>query len=177
MNAVSVNITSGRLLVGASAAVGMSAHQTMHAVEEPEAEQADDHAGRDHLRDVPVHVMADLVGEDDFDLFGREFVEQRVAHQHAARAAEAGEHRVGFRRVGAQAQAVDAFDREAGAFGQALHAVDELGVFDRLDFVEQRHDQHRGELAQQHADDEERGRGDQPPVGARVPDDPEQARR
>ena len=93
-----MNITSGRLLVGASAAVGMPAHQTMHAVEEPEAGEADDDARRDHLRDVPVHMVADLVGEDDFDLFGREFFEQRVAHQHAARAAEAGQHRVGLLR-------------------------------------------------------------------------------
>ena len=45
----------------------------------------------------------------------------------------------------------------------------------RLDFVEQRHDQHRRELAEDDADDEERGGGDQPPVRARVPDDPEQA--
>ena len=78
-------------------------------------------------------------------------------------------------RVGAEAEAVDAFDRDAGAFGEALHAGVELGVFDRLDFVEQRHDDDRRELAEDDADDEERGGGDQPPVVAGVPDDPEQA--
>ena len=50
-----------------------------------------------------------------------------------------------------------------------------LGVFERLDFVEQRHDEDRRELAEDDADDEERGGGDQPPVVAGVPDDPEQA--
>ncbi len=112
-------------------------------------------------------VVADLVGEDDFDLVGREFVEQRVAHEHAARAAEAGEHGVGLRRVGAEAEAIDAFDREAGAVGEALHAVEQLGIVERFDFVEQRHDEHRRELAEDDADDEERGGGDQPPVRSR----------
>ena len=81
-----------------------------------------------------------------------------------------------FTRVGAEAQAVDAFDREAGAFGQVVScACIELGVVDRLDFVEQRHDEDRRELAQDDADDEKRRGRDQPPVRAGVPDDPEQA--
>ena len=110
-NAVSVNITSGRLRVGASAAVGMPAHQMIDAVDEVEAGEAHDDAGRDHLRDVSVDVVAEFVGEDHVDFFGREFFEERVAHQDAAGAAEAGEHGVGFLRVGAEAEAVDAFDR------------------------------------------------------------------
>ncbi len=59
--------------------------------------------------------------------------------------------------------------------GQLLHAGVEFGVFDRLDLVEQRHDEHRRELAEDDADDKERSGGDQPPVGTGVPDDPEQA--
>ena len=68
----------------------------------------------DQLDDVPMHMVADLVGEDHFDLVGRELIEQRVAQNHAARAAQAGEHCVRFHRVAAQVQAIHALDREAG---------------------------------------------------------------
>ena len=129
MNTVSVNITSGRRWWARRRRWGCRPTTMITRSMQPEAGEADDDAGGDHLRDVAVHVVADLVGEDDFDFVGREFVEQRVAHQHAARAAEAGEHGVGFRGVGAEAEAVDAFDREAGAVGEALHAVDQARRF------------------------------------------------
>ena len=122
-NAVSVNITSGKLATGAAAAVGMSAHQKSTRSISQKPARLTTTPVRDHLRDVPVDVVAELVGEDDVDFFGRELFQQRVAHQHAAGAAEAGEHRVCFLRVGAEAEAVDAFDREAGAGGQLLHAA------------------------------------------------------
>ena len=43
------------------------------AVDEVEAGEADDDAGRDHFWDVSVDVVAEFVGEDDVDFFGREF--------------------------------------------------------------------------------------------------------
>ncbi len=51
----------------------MPAHQAMDAVDEVEAGEADDNASGDHLLDVAVDVVAQLVGEDDVDFFGREF--------------------------------------------------------------------------------------------------------
>ena len=59
---------------------------------------------------------------------GENFSKQRVAHQHASRAAEAGEHRVGLHRVGRQAHAVDAFDRQARPRSQAVHPLVERGI-------------------------------------------------
>src|SRR6476660_8332544 len=97
--------------------------------------------------------MAKLVGEDNVDLVGREFVEQRVAHEDSACAAQAGKHGVGLLGVGAQAEAVNAFDRKAGALSELLHAGVELFVLDWLDLVEEWHDEHGSELAENDADD------------------------
>jgi hypothetical protein len=61
-----------------------------------------------------VHMMADLMGEDDLDLLGGELVEKGVAEQHAPRAAQAGEGGVRLARLLAEVQPVDAFDVQPG---------------------------------------------------------------
>ena len=71
-------------------------------------------SGHDALRWKPnrrhagVNVVSEFVSENDIDFFGRELLEQCVAHQDAACAAETGERCVGFLRAGAEAEAVDA---------------------------------------------------------------------
>ena len=65
------------------------------------------------------HVVANLMGEDDFDFVGRESGQQRIAEQYAARAAQAGQHGVGLDRLVAKIHTIDAFDRQAGALRPA----------------------------------------------------------
>ena len=95
--------------------------------------------------DVPEDVVADLVGEDDFDLVGGELVQQRIAQEDAAGAAQSGQHGVGLHGLVAEGHAVDALDRQAGARGQPADPRGQFGVVEPLDLVEQRQDQHRQE--------------------------------
>ena len=90
------------------------------AVADPESGHAEHQAEEDHLADVAENMMPDLVGEDHGDLRGREIVQERIAQQHPPRAAQAGQHGVGLDRFLAQGDAVNAFDRQAGAGGQSF---------------------------------------------------------
>jgi len=89
----------------------------------PEARRAAEEAGQHDFADVAEDVVADLVGEDDFDFVGRENRLGGYRQQDAARGAEAGEHGVGLDGLVAQVHAVDALDRQSGALGPAGDAV------------------------------------------------------
>src|SRR5438876_12020006 len=96
-----------------------------------------------------VHMMADLVRENDFDLLGGELVEESVAEQDAARATQAGEGGVGLARLLAEVQPVDALDGEPGPRAQPLQTLLEGGVIQARDLVEERQDEY-GQQAAQH---------------------------
>ena len=75
----------------------------------------------------------------------------------------------------ARPRPVHTFDGETSAFGEAFHAASELFVVEAFDFIEEGYEEDWCELAKHNADDEEDGGGDEPPIGAGVPDHPEQA--
>ena len=56
-------------------------------IHQPQPGDRQDHTDDDQLGQMAMNMMADLMRENDLDLFGRELVQERIAQQHAARAA------------------------------------------------------------------------------------------
>ena len=92
-------------------------------VADPESEDTVEPAGEHHFGDVMIDMVANFMGKDDLDLVEREFRQQRVAQDHPARPPQPGQHGVGLDRFLAQAQPVDALNRQPRALGQPRPAL------------------------------------------------------
>ena len=97
-------------------------------------------------------VMSQLVSQDRFDLIGGKLVDERIAQHDAAGVADAGQRGVGGFRPPGHIELEDPAHFGIGAAGQLEQAVGQFPVLlSQWDiFVEQRHDQDRGKVGQQH---------------------------
>src|SRR5713101_5129344 len=118
---------------------------------------------------MAMDMMADLVREHHLHLFGRELIHERVAEQNPSRSAQARKSGVGFPRLRAQVKTIDSLDVEARAENQFLKTLQERGVIDGSEFIEERQDQHRHDTAQDEGRQEPAGRRPQPPQRAAKP--------
>ena len=116
------------------------------------------------LPDVAVHVMRELVRQDDLDLLVGVFGEHRVRHEDPPRRAEAGQRRIGFLGLVGEAPLVRAEHARTRAFGERQQPRAQRVAIERLHRVEQRQQQHRRQIGQ--ADDQQREHqaGRQPPA-------------
>ncbi len=101
-------------------------------------------------------MVAQLMSQHGFDLVGGEFVQQRVAQQDAACAPQPGQGSVGGLGAAAHIELVHAAHLRSGLRRQAFQAHCQAGVFaaQRFDLEEQRQEQHRPQLRQQHVEEQ-----------------------
>ena len=120
--------------------------------------------------------VAQLMGQDGFDLAGGQLAQQGVVEHHALGGTKAREVGVG---VGAAAAAVhhkQALGREAAALHECRHAGFERFIFQWLEFVEQRCDEGGVDHHQQQVETHPEAPGPQPPQRACSAHQPEDQR-
>ena len=119
-----------------------------------------------------VLVMADLVGQDAHDLFGRELLLECVVEHHALLAAEARE--VGVRLAAALRRVDDenVVEPEAHPVGEGLDGVAQLPFREGRLLVEERHDELRIKVLHEQRKERHRTPGDQPEPTGRERVDP-----
>ncbi len=122
------------------------------------------------LPDIAVHVMRELVREDDFDFLVGVLGQHRVGDEDAPRGAEPRERRVRLAGFLAQSPFIRAKHLCARAIGETQQTRMQRFAFERLDAIEQRQQQHRREIGE--ADDEQREDRARrhPPAAWRQPD-------
>ena len=67
-----------------------------------------------------MHMMTDLVCEDDLDFLRRETIQQRIAQNHASRRTQTGQIRIGLDRLLTHSHAIHALDRQPSALRDVL---------------------------------------------------------
>ena len=139
-----------------------------HPIRQVEAKRNQHRLERDPLPDVAMHVMRELVREDDLDFIVRVFGQQRVRDDDAPRLPDARQRRVRFLRLVAEPPLEHAHHACAGAFGQRHQPLHQRLAIERLELVEERQQQHGRQLHEADHDQREDRRGEQPP-SARIP--------
>ena len=101
-------------------------------------ERRDDHQVEQPVRHVVVAHVAELVGDDEPRLGGREVLQQVVVEHDALRVADAGHVGVGGGRAARGVDLVDLADVDAGLLGELEHVGARLALRQRRELVEQR---------------------------------------
>ena len=96
--------------------------------------------------DVAVHVVRELVREDNLDFVVRVFGQQRIRDDDAPCLPDAGQRRIRFFGLVAQPPLEDAHHPRARAIGQRDETLHERLAIERLEFIEERQQQHGREL-------------------------------
>ncbi len=124
-----------------------------------------------------MHMVRELVREDDLDFIFRIIRQQRIGQQDAPRLAQAGQRRVGLPRVVAQHPLEHADDVGARAGRERHQPIDQRRAIERLELVEDRQQHHRRQPGEADHRDGEHQRGDPPPLVRRTGAAPRTPRR
>ncbi len=116
---------------------------------QPESEQRNPRLHENAFKNVLVHVMAEFMGQHRFDLFRGVIVEESVGQNDAARAAQAGERRVGLLAFFRELPALHAAHARARSLAQLYQTAAEVLILQRFELIENRQQQHRRKLRHQ----------------------------
>src|SRR5690606_15774692 len=104
--------------------------------EQGEGQPGQQQLANDALPNMSEVEVAQLVGQNSFDLIGGQFAQQRVKKNDAFVAAETGQVGVGMRAAAGTVHDVEGVQREAGALGQRLDAPGQRRIVQRFEAVE-----------------------------------------
>ncbi len=128
---------------------------------------------RNQLPDVSVNLVPQLVRHNAVDLLRGEVVNHGVTEHDPLRVAQTREKRVGLLGLAAHVHPVHIRDRHPCLLSQALDPGDERLIRQTLKAVEQRQDQHGGQVAEGHGEWNRRAGQDGPSIARSTPDDGE----